>query len=314
MRFLKTNTATRITVGPFFDKTDGITPETSLTVTSCKLTLMVDDGGVPTLVIDAAPTASGGDNDMVHVTNDDAGFYGLELTAAQLNYVGRAMLAITDAATHCPVFHEFMILPAKVFDSLVGGTDNLEVDTVQWLGTACATPTVAGVPEVDMTHMAGGTQTVTDLKDFADSGYDPAEHKVQGVVLTDTLTTYTGNTPQTGDSYARLGAPAGASVSADIAAIFAKNSGVKKNTALGNFEFFMRDSTDHITGKTGLTVTAERSIDGGAFGACANAASEVGVGVYKISLAAADLNGDVITLKFTGTGADATLVTIKTES
>jgi hypothetical protein len=76
----------------------------------------------------------------------------------------------------------------------------------------------------------------------------------------------------------------------------------------------MRDSTDHITGKTGLTVTAERSIDGGAFGACANAASEVGVGVYKISLAAADLNGDVITLKFTGTGADATLVTIKTES
>lgn len=40
----------------------------------------------------------------------------------------------------------------------------------------------------------------------------------------DTLTTYTGNTPQTGDCYVRLGAPAGASVSADIAAI-------KANTA-----------------------------------------------------------------------------------
>lgn len=34
-----------------------------------------------------------------------------------------------------------------------------------------------------------------------------------------TLTTYTGNTPQTGDAYARLGAPAGASVSADVAAV-----------------------------------------------------------------------------------------------
>jgi hypothetical protein len=34
-----------------------------------------------------------------------------------------------------------------------------------------------------------------------------------------TLTTYTGNTPQTGDAYARLGAPAGASVSADLAAV-----------------------------------------------------------------------------------------------
>lgn len=34
-----------------------------------------------------------------------------------------------------------------------------------------------------------------------------------------TLTTYTGNTPQTGDAFARLGAPAGASVSADLLAI-----------------------------------------------------------------------------------------------
>jgi hypothetical protein len=34
-----------------------------------------------------------------------------------------------------------------------------------------------------------------------------------------TLTTYAGNTPQTGDSFARLGAPAGASVSADVASV-----------------------------------------------------------------------------------------------
>lgn len=135
MRFLKTNTATRVTVGPFLDKTDGITPETALTVTNEKLTLCVDDGGVPTLVLDTAPTASGGNNDMVHITNDDAGFYDLELTAANLNYVGRAILSLTDAANHCPVFHEFMILPAKVYDSLVGGTDNLEVDTIQVGGT-----------------------------------------------------------------------------------------------------------------------------------------------------------------------------------
>ena len=43
--------------------------------------------------------------------------------------------------------------------------------------------------------------------------------KVTGVVLTDTLTTYTGNTVQTGDSFARLGAPAGATHAADNAAI-----------------------------------------------------------------------------------------------
>lgn len=145
MRYLRTNTATRITVGPFLDKTDGITPEVALTVTSEKLTLMVDDGGVPTLVLDAAPTASGGANDMVHVTSDDAGFYDLELAAANVNYLGRAMLSLNDVATHCPVFHEFMILPANVYDALVLGTDLLEVDTQQInavpiIGDGSATP------------------------------------------------------------------------------------------------------------------------------------------------------------------------------
>ena len=30
-------------------------------------------------------------------------------------------------------------------------------NTQQWLGTACATPTVAGVPEVDVTHLGGNS-------------------------------------------------------------------------------------------------------------------------------------------------------------
>lgn len=155
MRFLRTNTAVRVTVGPFFDKTDGVTPETALTVTSCKLTLMVDDGNVPTLVLDTSPTASGGANDMVHVTGDDAGFYDLELAAANVNYLGRAMLAITDAATHCPVFHEFMIVPAMVYDSLFLGTDVIDASVTQWLGTAVATPDTAGYPKVTIKSGTG---------------------------------------------------------------------------------------------------------------------------------------------------------------
>ena len=89
--------------------------------------------------------------------------------------------------------------------------------------------------------------------------------------------------------------------------------GVKKNTALANFEFFMRDSTDHVSGKTGLTVVEEVSIDGAAFTALTNTFAEVANGIYKIDLAAADVNGNVITLKFTATGADATFVTIVTD-
>jgi len=82
--------------------------------------------------------------------------------------------------------------------------------------------TAGGNMKSDMLALNGGTQSAADLKDFADDGYDPATNKVQGVVLTDTVTTYTGNTVQTGDSFARLGAPAGASVSADIADVEGK--------------------------------------------------------------------------------------------
>jgi hypothetical protein len=40
-------------------------------------------------------------------------------------------------------------------------------------------------------QLNGNAQSLLDLKDFADSGYDPATNKVQGVVLTDTVTTLT---------------------------------------------------------------------------------------------------------------------------
>lgn len=65
------------------------------------------------------------------------------------------------------------------------------------------------------------------------------------VTTVNTLTTYTGNTPQTGDAYARLGAPAGASTAVDIAAIHAKTTNLPAAPA----------STTNITGGTITTVT-----------------------------------------------------------
>lgn len=89
---------------------------------------------------------------------------------------------------------------------------------------------------------------------------------------------------------------------------------VTQNLALANFEFLMVSSTDHVTPVSGLTITATRSIDGGAFAACANSASSLASGIYTINLAATDLNGKVVTLLFTATGADARYVTIITQA
>jgi len=105
-------------------------------------------------------------------------------------------------------------------------------------------------------------------------------------------------------------------VGSNVTSIKAKTDllpeGIKTNQALANFSFFMADATDHVTGKTGLAITAERSIDGGVFAACTNSASEIGSGFYKIDLAAADLAGTMVILRFAGSGADATAVTLKT--
>lgn len=208
MRFLRQNTAVIITVGPFYDKTDGVTIETALTITNERITLTADtdDNSAPTNILDNVTGAtSGTSNDLNYITGNDAGMMQLELSAANTNRVGRMFLSITDAANHVPVFHEFFVLPQAIYDWLTGVIVPLPANVTTWLGTAAATPTVAGVPEVDVTHLVGVAQSATDLKDFADDGYDPSTNKVQGVVLTDTVTTYTGNTPQTGDSFARIG-------------------------------------------------------------------------------------------------------------
>ena len=88
---------------------------------------------------------------------------------------------------------------------------------------------------------------------------------------------------------------------------------IKKNTALAGFTFYMVKSSDNITPATGLTITGQVSIDAGAFAALTNSATEIGSGVYAINLAAADLNGDTITLKFTATGANPEIITIITQ-
>ena len=67
----------------------------------------------------------------------------------------------------------------------------------------------------------------------------------------------------------------------------------------------MVDSSDHITGKTGLTPTVTISKNGAAFGSPSGAVSEIGSGLYKVAGNATDSNtlGSLI-LHATATGAD----------
>jgi hypothetical protein len=84
----------------------------------------------------------------------------------------------------------------------------------------------------------------------------------------------------------------------------------RRGVAFNNFQFTMVSDTDGVTPVAGLTVTAERAIDSGAYASCANSVSGIGFGGYRINLAGTDLGGRSILFKFTATGALPRFITI----
>jgi hypothetical protein len=80
--------------------------------------------------------------------NTDAGFY---TVGAWFHVVVSAVTV--DAQTVNFIAAAFRLMPAEG----VAGKPKVDVDA--WLGTAAATPTVAGVPEVDVTHFGGSAGT-----------------------------------------------------------------------------------------------------------------------------------------------------------
>lgn len=79
--------------------------------------------------------------------------------------------------------------------------------------------------------------------------------------------------------------------------------------------FFMVDAADHISPKTGLTVTVTLSKNGGAFAAAGGTVAEIANGWYKITLNTTDTNtlGD-LAFHCTGTNADDTDFACKVET
>lgn len=220
-------------------------------------------------------------------------------------------------------------IAASVLLSTGTGTGQLDftsgvvkANATQWLGGAIPAVNVTGVPLVDAKYLLG-----TVLATPATAGVLDVNVKNVNNVSASSVTTVSANqgTTQPVNFTGTAGSAlvksdmvdvAGAAVSTAAAQIgvnvvTSASADFKKNTALAKFEFPMTDSTTHAP-KTGVTVTATRSIDGGAFASCANAVTELANGIYYIDLAATDLNGNVITLRFTGTASDDRLITIIT--
>ena len=116
MNYLKQSSTTTIQLGPFLDDTDGKTAEESLTLTSTDIWL--SKGGA----------AFANPNDTNAATHDRAGWYRKQLNATDTATVGRFIVSVHETGA-LPVWREFMVVPANIYDSLIAGTDNLDVDT-----------------------------------------------------------------------------------------------------------------------------------------------------------------------------------------
>lgn len=150
MLYLKVSTAATLKIGPFIDDTDGKTPKTSgLTIAQADV-LLSKNGGSFTQK-----------NESSSATHDANGFYSVSVNTTDTNTVGRIQVSIKVSGA-LSVFVEYMVLPAVVFDSLVGGSDNLEVDLVQWRGTQ-PNNLVSNRVDASVGAMASGVLTATAI-------------------------------------------------------------------------------------------------------------------------------------------------------
>jgi hypothetical protein len=115
MKFLKQSTAAVVPMGPFVDPTDGVTLVTSLVSALDNATtgiFLIKNGGSGA-VRHATVTAT---------TYDAYGMYLVTLDATDTNTLGRLRVYFAAAASCVPVFEDFQVLPATMFDSLVTGS------------------------------------------------------------------------------------------------------------------------------------------------------------------------------------------------
>lgn len=175
---------------------DGLTPVTTLDLTTANFAEALREN-TATLDISAATFSA--------ITGAD-GCYSLTLSTTATATVGELVVWIADTDLILPIERHFIVLEEAVYNAccLAGATDT-------WTAAA---RTLTAIDE-DSTTLDLNATTVGGVSVFDE---DTTTIDINGTTI-GTVTTLTGHTAQTGDAFARLGAPAGASVSADIAAI-----------------------------------------------------------------------------------------------
>ena len=156
--WLKQSTSAVVSFGPFLDKTDGVTLETAIaaaTLDHVTTGIMISKAGGVLAVRNGTPTAT---------AYDAHGMYRVTLNTTDTATLGTLRMVFTDAATHLPVWQDFMVVTANAYDALFAATGvGIRADVQGWLGTAPTTPPVAGEPTVNTKTITTGAITETSI-------------------------------------------------------------------------------------------------------------------------------------------------------
>lgn len=146
---LRQSTASQeIPLGPFVDSTDGATAETALTIANTDIKLWVT--GATSL---ANKNSGGG----THMAN---GVYSAVLDATDTATLGPLVIFVSVAGA-LPVRLECIVLTAVNYDSAIAGTDNLQVDAIQFAGQTITAGAGVTLPSsvASPTNITAGTIT-----------------------------------------------------------------------------------------------------------------------------------------------------------
>tara|TARA_Y100000310_G_C20704329_1_gene833668 strand:- start:34718 stop:37687 length:2970 start_codon:yes stop_codon:yes gene_type:complete len=160
MKIFKLNTSATVKMGPFISSADGVSPLTTLTITSADVRLSKNGGNFVEK------------NDPSEATHDEDGYYDVILDTTDLDTLERMRVAIT-VTSALPVWNDFMVSNEQVYDSLYG-TDKLEVDIVTLSGTNADfvdfRATVTSASNLDEVDITGQTVSASNLDEVDVSG------------------------------------------------------------------------------------------------------------------------------------------------
>lgn len=152
MTWIKQSTASTVVLGPFVDSTDGVTAETGLTISQADIRLSKNGGAF-------AQT-----NNVAGATHMENGYYSVPLDTTDSNTLGRLRVAVSEAGA-LPVWRDFMVVPANVWDSFFGA-DKLQVH-VDEMTNDIITAAVIANNAIDATAIASDAITAAKIADGA---------------------------------------------------------------------------------------------------------------------------------------------------